>query len=92
MGEIMGAIHDALSQIPEYTEGLSCLPASSPNLAWIDDLAAALCTTTAEAMEPLIQRVMQVIFDAFSTRGFQLNFGAGKSEIVLRILLTSEAS
>eukprot|EP00438_Fugacium_kawagutii_P022429 Skav232856 [mRNA] locus=scaffold2451:21985:25866:+ [translate_table: standard] len=83
MSQIMARIEDSLIQLPTYTAGRDKLSAVAPNLAWVDDLAVPLCAPTAAEMMPLVQQALSIIHTAFTSFGFTLNFGKGKSEIVV---------
>ena len=83
MSDLLQELHTALLDMEAYIEGNAALGVTVPPVAWMDDVAIPLTTTTPEALVPLVQHVMAVVHGLFRARGLTLNLDSGKTEAVL---------
>ena len=83
MAELLQDLHEALLNNAQYVEGSSALGVTVPPVAWMDDVAIPLTTTTPEALVPLVQQITAVVHGLFRARGLTLNLDKGKTEAVL---------
>ena len=83
MAELLQDLHEALLDNDHYVEGSNALGVTVPPVAWMDDVAIPLTTTTPEALVPLVQQVTAVVHGLFRARGLTLNLDRGKTEAVL---------
>ena len=69
--------------LEDYTQGSDALGTYIPPIAWMDDVAIPLTTTTPDELVPLVQQVMEAVHNLFRDRGLTLNLDRGKTEAVL---------
>ena len=67
----------------QFIAGCEVLGITIPPIAWMDDVAIPLTTTTPEALVPLVQQVLAAVHGFFRVRGLTLNLERGKTEAVL---------
>jgi len=83
MSEFLQELHEALLDNESYVEGSAALGVTVPPIAWMDDVAIPLTTTTPDALVPLVRQVTATVHDLFRARGLTLNLDKGKTEAVL---------
>eukprot|EP00435_Cladocopium_sp_Y103_P038877 s1387_g10.t1 len=83
MADLLTELNQSLLTIDAYCEGCEQLGMYVPPIAWMDDVAIPLTTTTPAAMIPLLQQVLVQVFTLCRDRGLTLNLEAGKTEAVL---------
>ena len=83
MSGFLQELHDALLDNEHYMEGSAALGVTVPPVAWMDDVAIPLTTTTPDALVPLVKQVTATVHELFRARGLTLNLDKGKTEAVL---------
>ena len=83
MSGLLQDLHTVLMNNDHYIAGSAALGVTVPPIAWMDDVAIPLTTTTPEALVPLVQQVTAAVHGLFQARGLTLNLDRGKTEAVL---------
>ena len=81
-----GLLQDLQSEsmhMDEYTQGCELLGVYTPPIAWVDDVAIPLATTSPSALIPLVKQVLRTVHLLFCDRGLTLSLDRGKTEAVL---------
>lgn len=58
-------------------------PVTLPPVTWVDDLAVPVATSSPGDLEKVITAVLQHIHETFYSRGLQINYDKGKTEVVV---------
>ena len=59
---------------------------------WADDSVLPFAFGTAEALRSALPQVASIVHDTFAQRAMSLNYGAGKSEALLRLTVSVQPS
>lgn len=83
MADLLQDLQTFLMNNDIYLAGSAALGITIPPIAWMDDVAIPLTTTTPDELVPLVQQVMEAVHNLFRDRGLTLNLDRGKTEAVL---------
>ena len=81
--DILEELEQRLNADAIITAGGAGFPCHIPPITWVDDLAVPITTAHPLDLEPVIQQVLQHIHQVFYSRGLQINYDKGKTEVVI---------
>ena len=81
--DMMKELHEALLESEDFRQGAEAIGTFVPPVAWMDDIAVSLATTTPQQLVPLIQITIAAVHKAFRARGLTMNLDKGKTEVVV---------
>ena len=87
MSRILRRLHEELDTLPAYCAGREALGVDVPPIAWVDDLAIPISTTTPFELDNLMIQVASAVHTVFTEHGMTLNLSSGKTEAVLSIVV-----
>lgn len=83
-----GLLHD-LQEIIQHDEDIcqaqNKMGHDVPLITWVDDLAVPMPFLSCELVIPALKRLVPSIRDLFQRYGLQMNFAAGKTEVMLQV-------
>ena len=82
MSDILDDLHARLAADELLAHHQQVFPVEIPPITWVDDLAVPLVMETPQDLECILQRALQHIHGAFYSKGLQINYDKGKTEIV----------
>lgn len=83
MSDILQELQDRLAQDEVLTQNTMDSPIQIPPITWVDDLAIPITTTHPSTLTAMLKIVLQHIHEVFYSRGLQINYDKGKTEIVV---------
>ena len=83
MSDILLELEDRLIADEVISGAGSDFPVQLPPVTWVDDLAVPVATSSPGDLETVIKAVLQHIHDTFYSRGLQINYDKGKTEVVV---------
>ena len=83
MADLLRELHAALMSSEVYTSGSDGLGTFVPPIAWMDDIAIPLVTSSAASLVPLVKHTIAAVHQVFKSRGLTLNLDPGKTEVLM---------
>ena len=83
MVEVIQEIHTFLQKLPHIQDAWRVMGLGMPVVAWIDDLAIPVVTTTANTLVETVQEILEEVVRIGKTFGLILNMHAKKTEAVI---------
>ena len=83
MSDILADLQQRLQADDYVAAHLNGFPVTIPPITWVDDLAVPLVALHPADLIPLTKQVLQHIHQAFYTKGLQINYSKGKTEVVV---------
>ena len=77
--DMMKELHGALLDSEDFCQGAEAIGTFVPPVAWMDDIAVSLATTTPQQLVPLIQVTIAAVHKAFRARGLTYELGQGQN-------------
>ena len=83
MTDLLKDVQTALMEEDDFRAGAEALGTYVPPIAWMDDVAISLATTSPHQLTPLIKQAIAAAHKAFRMRGLSMNLDPGKTELVV---------
>ena len=83
MSGLLRGLQSEMMLMDEYVKGCETLGIYTAPIAWVDDVAIPLATTSPSTLIPLVKQVLSKVHALFCDRGLTLNLDRGKTEAVL---------
>lgn len=83
MSDILQELEERIRADETISNAGSEYPVTLPPVTWVDDLAVPVATSFPGDLEKVITSVLQHIHETFYSRGLQINYDKGKTEVVV---------
>lgn len=83
MSDILQELEDRLKADEVISGAGRDFPVQLLPVTWVDDLAVPVATSSPGDLETVIKAVLQHIHETFYSRGLQINYDKGKTEVVV---------
>jgi len=83
MSDILSDLHQRLQEDEQVSMNLQHFPASIPPVTWVDDLAIPLVAMHPSDLIPITEKVLQHVHHVFYSKGLEINYAKGKTEVVV---------
>ena len=83
MSDILEDLHQRLRDDTDIAFHQQTFPVEIPPVTWVDDLAVPVTANNPAELVPTIRRVLQHVHQVFYTKGLQINYAKGKTEVVV---------